>query len=102
MPQRMPIAFLIAANAACAVLALAIVCFAFRDWPARYASHTLSLSVTLFFLAFVGVSVAGSIATGLYAHRKHEALLRLAAAQALLLGTGFAVGLLKAALTGDF
>ncbi|WP_235785755.1 hypothetical protein [Sphingomonas sp. PR090111-T3T-6A] len=89
-------------NAVSAAVSVAIIYFAFRDWPARYASHSLSWSVVAFFLAFVSLSIAGVIATALYAHRKRETLLRVAAAPAVLLGAGFALGVLKAALTGDF
>lgn len=102
MLQRMPVPLLAVANAVCAAVSIAIVYFAFRDWPTRYASHTLSWSVVLFFLSFVGMSVVGSISTGLYAYMKREVLLRVATVPAALLGSGFALGLLKAALTGDF
>jgi hypothetical protein len=89
-------------NAVCIAISIAIIHFAFRDWPIRYADHTLSWSVVLFFLVFVSVSVVGAISAGLYVQRKHEILLRVAAAPAFLLGIGFALGLLKAVLTGDF
>jgi hypothetical protein len=98
----MPVPLLAGANAVCAAVSIAIVYFAFRDWPARYASHTLSWSVVLFFLVFVGASVVGLISTGFYAHKQREILLRWTIIPAILLGTGFALGLSKALLTGDF
>jgi hypothetical protein len=103
MRQSTVLPMLAGSNAVCAAISLAIVYFAFRDWPARYAAHALSFSVVLFFLFFVAVSVVGSIATGLYVRqRKGEVLLRLASGPAILLATGFGLGLLKMSLTGDF
>jgi hypothetical protein len=93
---------LIAANALCLAVSAAIVFFAIRDWPARYSHHTLSWSVAAFFVAFVGISVVGSAVTPSYLRTRRGTLLWLTLAPVMLLGTGFALGLLKAIATGDF
>jgi hypothetical protein len=100
--QRIPVPLLAAANVVCAAVSIAIVYFAVRDWPARYASQTLSWSVVLFFLLFVVVTVVGAISTTLYAYNRQELLLKLAAVPSIMLSVGFALGLLKASVTGDF
>ena len=93
---------LIAANGGCVVLALAILYHAFRDWPVRYANGTLSWTITAFFLAFMALTVVGSIATPLYGRSKNHTTLRLAVAPAVLAAGGLLIGLLKQAMTGDF
>ena len=102
MSQRARMGILIAANGVCLVVAAAVVFYAVRDWPARYADGTLSWSVTGFFVAFVALSIAGSVATAMYARAGSRMLLRLSAAPAALAAAGFVLGLLKAATTGDF
>ena len=93
---------LIAANAGCVALAISIVYYAFRGWPVRYANGTLSWAITAFFVAFVALTIVGSIATALYHRSKSHVTLRLAEAPAVVAAGGLLMGLLKQTLTGDF
>src|ERR1700761_9156629 len=92
---------LVAGNVICAAIAAAIVFYAIRTWPARYANHTLSWSVTGFFVLFVTLSAVGSVAAIIYLRGARSLFLKLAAAPLSLLGLGLLVGLTKAAMTGD-
>jgi len=101
-PKNIKTIVLVAGNVICAAIAAAIVFFAIRTWPARYGNHTLSWSVTGFFVLFVTLSALGSTATAIYLRgQRSQLFLRLAAAPLSLLGAGLLVGLTKAAMTGD-
>jgi hypothetical protein len=102
MLKPVPLLVLASANAVCLAISVAIIHFALRDWPIRYANNTLSWSVVLFFLTFIGSSTAGTIATGLLARERHGVLLRVAATPVVILCAGMALGVLKALMTGDF
>jgi hypothetical protein len=98
--QSRPILLLIA-NAICLAIAAAIVFYAVRDWPARYATHTLSWAVTGFFICFVALTITGSLALVAYMRAKNGLLLKLAQAPLYLLVFAIAIGLFKALITGD-
>ena len=103
MSQRLKAISLVAANIVCLTIAIAIVFYAILDWPTRYHNHTLSWSVTAFFVAFVGLAVLGSAATAIYLRgRSGQLVTRVAMAPVALLAIGLMAGAAKALLTGDF
>jgi hypothetical protein len=93
---------LVAADVACLALAAAISYYAVTEWPARYRLHTLSWTITTYFVVFVALSVLGPIlATWAWRVRNYPTMYRAAGAPVVWLALGFGIGALKLFATHD-
>ena len=102
MSARLSAAALAVSDFLCLALAAAIAFHAIRDWPARYAHHTLSWSVSAFFIVSMALAVSGPLAALVFLRNGDKSKATSAAlAPGVWFGFGGVLALVKLLATGD-